>query len=109
MTDIKDLIENSPNIINDRLSYLNERPKYEELEKTAAENTRTRDFINYILGLVKIALIIIVPIIALLIFWYMLTSINNRKAHHFPTSPDTVPKKRLGAPHAATSISQTSK
>jgi|GEM_PF-6880714 len=107
--EIKDFIEYAPSIIQNGLSYLNERPEYEKLEHNAAEETRTREFMKYILGLVKIALIIIVPIIAFLIFWYIFGSLNNRRAHHFPIVPNKTPKKRLGAPYAATSISQTSK
>lgn len=104
--DIEELIQNSPDSIKDRLSYLSERPKYEELEKTAANETRAEEFMNYIFNLVKIALFIIVPIIAFLILWFMLASFSNRKAHTFPT-PD--PKKRLSCPYAATSISQIKK
>ncbi len=104
--DIQELIQNSPETIKDRLSYLNARPNYEEFEKTTARNTRTEKFMAYILNLVKIALFIIVTIIAILIFWYMLASLNNKRPHTFPV---TKPKKRLHSPYAATSISQIKK
>ncbi|MGJ8655905.1 MAG: hypothetical protein ACSHX6_05580 [Akkermansiaceae bacterium] len=106
--DTQDLIENAADIIKGRLSYLNERPKYEEKKKQTAADTRTQEFITYIYHLVKIGLLIIVPIIALLIFWFMMCAINNRRPHRFPTSKYASPKKRLGAPHAATSISKNS-
>jgi len=70
---------------------------------------RSQEFIQYLLNLIKITLIITAPIVAFLLIWYMLASINNKKSYKFPTTTHTKTKKRLGAPYGATSISQSSR
>ncbi len=107
--EVNDLVINAPDIIKGRLSYLKERPLYEAKEQKSAQDTRTKEFTKYIMWLVKIALIIIIPIIAFLVFWYMMSSINNKRTHRFPTTKHASPKSRLGAPYAGTSISQFTK
>ncbi len=106
--ELDDLINHSADTIKRKLSYLNARPMLEQKKKQLARKTQAQEFINYMYNIVKIALWIIIPIIVILIICYMLSTIANRRPHYFPVSPNA-PAKRLDAPHAATSISQTSK
>lgn len=107
--DIEELILNSSSIISGSLSYINERPKYEANTKRDADKSRADEFMKYILKLTKIALWIITPIIALIIIWYIISFLNNKRAYHFPEAQPNSIKKRLRATSAATSISRSRK
>ncbi len=89
--------------INDELAYLSTRPLLEKDQSDLEETKKNAAFKAYIIKLVKIALCIIVPLIALFIIWNIYSNSRNKKPYYFP---ETKTITRLGAPHGASSITQ---
>lgn len=105
-TSFGSLLERSFESVNDELSYLNKKPEYEsnvQQEVNAFEATQLK---NYLLKILKIAVLIVAPIIALLIIWSIFSRIRNTFPYRFP---DVDYVQRFESKYSATSIAKIKK
>jgi len=100
------LLERSYESVNDELGYLGTKPEYEsniQQEVNAFEATRLK---KYLFKILKIAVLIIAPIIALLLIWSIFSRIRNKLSYRFP---DVDYIERFGSKYSATSIAKIRK
>jgi len=100
------VLQRSYESVADELGYLSNKPLFESNFQKKVNAFEAEELKKFLLKVIKLAAIIIAPIILFLIILNMMRKLNNKRPYHFP-NVDYTP--RLGARYSATSISKIKK
>ncbi len=105
--DLKSALETSFSVFDEELKFIiKDRVKYDVLEKEKKAAAEELAFRNYLKTILYILAAVVGGLVGILSVIYLWITIRNKRPYRFP---EITPKKRLGAPYAATSISQLNK